>query len=131
MLFWHTGDDDYCDQTSTKHEEETQILELWYQAVEENTESRADDAQDDEGNVNMPGFDDVVRMEDCIHLNTDVGLNLDNGCKIENPPKKVEESSKESEDSAKPRPWCNTGPVIYASRTRDRGSEFCNTGADE
>lgn len=131
MLFWHTGDDNYCNQASAKDEEETQILELWNQPVEENAEGRADDAQHNEGNVNMPRFDDVVWMEDCIHLNTDIGLNLNNGRKIEDPSKEVEESSKKSEDSAKTRSWGNAGPVINTSGTRDRGSEFCNTGADK
>lgn len=131
MLFWHTGDDNDCYQASTEDEEETQILEFWYQAVEKNAKGRTNDAQQKEGNVNMPRFDDVVRMEDCIHLNTDIGLNLDNGCKIEDPTKKVEESSEEAEDSAESRSWCNTGPVIYASRARDCGSKFCNAGADE
>lgn len=68
MLLWHCSNYDDGDETSSKDQEQPDILQVRDEPITEDANTTAKPYNADEGDVCMPCLDDQIRMEHGVHL---------------------------------------------------------------
>jgi len=74
----HGSDDDDRYQSTDNDKEEAAVLEVGNQAIAEDDECGAEPGDENECHVGLPGLDDKVGVEDCVHLHRNIGGNGSN-----------------------------------------------------
>lgn len=96
MCFWHSRDDDDCDEPSHYNQEKAAFVQQRKETVAENDKEAAGPCYDDKGDKDVPRFNCKVRVEDGIHLNNHVCGNGDDRCQVKDPAGKVKIASEEA-----------------------------------
>lgn len=107
MLFWHGCNDDNSDKPSNNDQEQTDVVQHRQQPVPKDDKRGARPSDEKKRNVDVPWFDDKVRMEDGVHLHRNVGRDRDNGSQVEYPSEKVQPACVEADNPTVTGAGCN------------------------
>lgn len=97
-----------CDQ------EQAHVVQHRQEAVAKYDQSAAGPGYDEVGDVDVPGFDDKVGVENSVHLYCDVRRDRGNRSKVEDPPEEVQVACEEANNSSVLGPRCNRSPMVDA-----------------
>ena len=121
MLGRHSSDNDDSHEPPRDDKEESRLIEPREEAVSEDDDGAAEPGDEDEGDVDVPGLDFKLGVEDGVHLDYNVGGDRDYGGEVEDPAEEVEGAGVEAYDPAVAGAGGYGGPVVDAAGGGDAG----------
>jgi len=78
MLLRHRGHHNNCNQPAANNQEQAHILQVRYNAIVKDDNRAAPPRDNEKCDIDVPGLDDKVWVEDSVHLDGSIGDDLDN-----------------------------------------------------
>jgi len=77
MGLWHSSENSNCSNSTDNDDEESELLEIGEEFVEEDCDGDAEPANYEEGDENVPWLDNVVGVIQTIHLHAQFRHDVD------------------------------------------------------